>query len=141
MTTHFHKVLNTARPLVLSAAFVLSAGAVALAQTTPMQSSGPNGYGTFDPQYNTVNVWNTAWDTGIYDRHHVLLGVIADFKPYRLLLAPADPDGHATMVDLKNGTIIRPDGVTLADGMNVAVLGYWSKGTFIANRIVLRGSN
>jgi hypothetical protein len=106
-----------------------------------MQSSGPNGYGTFDPQYNTVNVWNTAWDTGIYDRHHVLLGVIADSKPYRLLLAPADPDSHATMVDLKNGTIIRPDGVTLADGMNVAVLGYWSKGTFIANRIVLRGSN
>jgi hypothetical protein len=138
MTTHFKKVLNTARPLAMSAAFVLSAGAVALAQTTPMQG---NNYGSFDPQYDTVNAWNTAWDTGTYDRHHVLLGVITDSKPYRLLLAPADPDGHATMVDLKNGTIIRPDGATLVPGMNVAVLGYWSKGTFIANRIVLRAGN
>jgi hypothetical protein len=134
------KALNTARPLALSAAFVLSAGAVALAQNAPMQS-GPAGYGTFDPQYDSINAWNTAWDTGTYDRHHVLLGVVTDSKPYRLLLAPADPDGHAIMVDLKNGTIIRPDGMTLAPGMNVAVLGYWSKGTFIANRIVLRGNN
>lgn len=135
------KALNTARPLALSAAFVLSAGAIALAQTAPMQAPGATGYGTFDPQYDTVNAWNAAWDTGTYDHHHVLLGVIADSKPYRLLLSPADPDSHATMVDLKNGTTIRPEGATLVPGMNVAVLGYWSKGTFIANRIILRGNN
>jgi hypothetical protein len=44
------------------------------------------------------------------------------------------------MVDLKNGTIIRPEGTSLVAGMRVAIFGYWSKGTFIANRVVLRQS-
>ena len=133
MSNHFHRALKTARPVALGFAFFASAGAMAVAQDQT--------YTTFDPQYNTITVWNTAWDQGNYDRHHVLLGTVADFKPYRLLLAPADPDGHATMVDLKDGTVIRPDGTTLVPGMQVAVLGYWSKGTFIANRVILRGND
>ncbi|MFY9781096.1 MAG: hypothetical protein WAJ85_11375 [Candidatus Baltobacteraceae bacterium] len=118
---------------------VLLAGAVtiAAAQDTP---STANNWNTFDPAYSSVTTWNVAWDAGTYDQHHVLIGTVADFKPYRMLLQPADPSGHATTVDLKNGTVIRPDGTQLAPGMRVAVLGYWSKGTFIANRVILRNS-
>jgi hypothetical protein len=42
-------------------------------------------------------------------------------------------------VDLKQGTTIRPTGSTPASGQRVAVFGYWSNGTFIADRVVLHG--
>jgi hypothetical protein len=136
MRTNFSNTLKTARPVALGLAIFATAGGVAAAQTTPANP----GWSTFDPQYNTVTTWETAWDTGVYDRHHVLLGTVADFKPYRLLLAPINPSDPPTMVDLKNGTVIRPDGTTLVPGMRVAVLGYWSNGTFIANRVILHNS-
>jgi hypothetical protein len=134
MSTHFTTTLRRARPLAIGLALFAGAASVARAQDAPAATN----YNTFDPAYDTVDSWNTAWDSGTYDHHHVLLGTVADFKPYRLLLQPADPNGDATKVDLKNGTVIRPDGTQLAPGMRVAVLGYWSKGTFIANRVILR---
>jgi hypothetical protein len=124
------KVRSAARPLALGLALFAAAGSVAAAQDD-------NGYGRFDPTYNTYNHWMPGWDKGNYDRHHVLLGTVADFKPYRLLLSSND-GGQTTQVDLKNGTVIRPEGTTLTSGMRVAVMGYWSKGTFIANRVILR---
>jgi hypothetical protein len=132
MSTHFTTTLRFARPLAIGLALFAGSAAFARAQDAP---ANPN---TFDPAYDTVDSWNSAWDDGTYDHHHVLLGTVADFKPYRLLLQPADPNSDATTVDLKNGTVIRPDGTQLAPGMRVAVLGYWSKGTFIANRVILR---
>ena len=132
-----------ARHLALGLALFASAGTIATAQTQPDPNAPqqPNaGWNTFDPQYDSVNQWNPTWDAGKYDRHHVLIGTVADFKPYRMLLQPPDPDGHATMIDLKNGTVIRPEGTSLVPGMRVAIFGYWSKGTFIANRVILRQS-
>ncbi len=134
---------RAAQPLALGLALFLSGASVAGAQTAPNSNPAPNpppssGWNTFDPQYDTVSSWNAAWDAGSYDRHHILVGTVADFKPYRMLLQPANPDDHSTMVDLKNGTVIRPEGTSLVPGMRVAIFGYWSKGTFIANRVVLR---
>jgi hypothetical protein len=123
---------------VLFAGALAIALAIAAAQDTP--STNATNWKSFDPAYSSVNSWNPAWDGGTYDQHHVPIGTVADFKPFRMLLQPADPDGHATTVDLKNGTVIRPDGTQLSPGMRVAVMGYWSKGTFIANRVILRGS-
>lgn len=123
--------LKAARPLALGLAVFAAAGTTALAQ-----DAGP-GDNTFDPQYNTYDHWSPAWNNGNYDRHHVLIGTVASFQPYRLLLSR--PNGAAVQIDLKNGTVIRPEGTNLSAGERVAVTGYWSKGTFIANRIILRG--
>jgi hypothetical protein len=131
MNSNFQTKVGTAiRPLALGLALFAAAGSVASAQDD-------NGYGRFDPTYNTYNHWMPAWDNGEYDRHHVLIGSVASFKPYRLLLA-SHQGSETTQVDLKNGTIIRPEGTNLTPGMRVAVMGYWSKGTFIANRVILR---
>jgi hypothetical protein len=117
---------------------VLAAGSAtaALAQTTPMTDGGPAG---FDPQYDTVTTWNTAWDapTGTWDRHHILVGTVTDFKPFRMTVARAD--GNVSTIDLKQGTIIRPTGTTPSMNQRVAVFGYWSDGTFIANRVLVHG--
>ena len=145
---------RSARPLAVGLALFVTAGSTAVAQTAPdanapanapvtTPANAPNSSmvdeNTFDPQYNSVTTWNPTWDTGTYDHRHVLIGTVADSKPYRILLAPSDPTSHSTMVDLKDGTIIRPEGTSLVAGMHVAMFGYWSKGTFIANRVVLRG--
>jgi len=42
------------------------------------------------------------------------------------------------MIDLKNGTVILPTGATPSPSQRVAVIGYYSKRTFIANRVILR---
>jgi hypothetical protein len=134
MNKRIFTIQTIARPAALGIALAAAASSVAAAQ-----DMGANNYNSFDPAYDSVNNWNTAWDSGNYT-HHVLIGTIADFKPYRMLLQPVDPNGNATTVDLKNGTVIRPDGTQLSPGMRVAVMGYWSKGTFIANRVILRGT-
>jgi hypothetical protein len=82
------------------------------------------------------DAWNAAWDNGTFDQRHYVIGTVASFSAYRLLVAR--PDGVTMQIDLKKGTIIRPEGLDLAPGEHVAVVGYWSKGTFIANRVVLR---
>ena len=54
--------------------------------------------------------------------------------PYRITLH-VGPRGRSLPIDLHNGTVILPTGTTLTPGMHVNVRGYWSNGTFIANRV------
>jgi hypothetical protein len=94
-------------------------------------------FNAFDPEYNSVDAWQTAWDTGAYDRNHTLLGTVGKFTPNRLTITSVQ--GDTMTVDLKEGTVIRPTGTKPTAGQRVAAFGYWSNGTFIANRVILRG--
>jgi hypothetical protein len=85
------------------------------------------------PAYTT---WQPGWDTYHYDRNHVMLGTVADFSPYRLTVARHN--GVVQTVDLKHGTVIYPTGATPTQGERVSLLGYYSNGTFIVNRVILR---
>ncbi len=84
------------------------------------------------PAYTT---WQSDWDAYHYDRHHVILGTVSGFSPYRLTVARRN--GDVQTVDLKHGTVIYPTGSTPATGQRVALVGYYSNGTFIANRVIL----
>jgi hypothetical protein len=48
-------------------------------------------------------------------------------------------NGVVQTIDLKNGTVILPTGATPTPGEKIAIVGYYSQGTFIANRVILRG--
>jgi hypothetical protein len=80
--------------------------------------------------------WQPGWDAYRFDHRHVILGTVASFAPYRLQVARRD--GVVQQIDLKNGTVILPTGATPTATQRVAVVGYYSKGTFIANRVLLR---
>ena len=84
------------------------------------------------PEYRQ---WQPAWDQGQYDRHHMILGTVAAFQPFRLQVARRD--GNIQLIDLKPGTRIFPRGATPSTNERVAVTGYYSNGTFIANRVIL----
>ncbi len=134
----FTTTLDIVRPLAIGVGIFGATYAVGAAQaTTPCAPAAPPTFEAFDPAYNSVDSWQGAWDNGNYDRNHVLLGTVGSFAPYRLTLL--NPKGDSMTVDLKNGTVIRPTGMTPAAGQRVAVFGYWSNGTFIANRVVLHG--
>ena len=90
------------------------------------------GYGNY-PQYNS---WQPGWNHGQYDRHHIIIGRVVSFSPYRLTVQRAN--GNRQTVDLKGGTVIRPIGSTPRPGDRVAMIGYYSNGTFIVRRLVLR---
>ena len=105
--------------------------------TTVNTPYGPSTWVTFDPSYNNVDAWQSAWDTGAYDRNHVMLGTVGKYAKSRLTIA--NGAGDTMVVDLKEGTVIRPTGATPTAGQRVAVFGYWSNGTFIANRVILHG--
>jgi len=81
--------------------------------------------------------WQASWDAYQYDHRHVILGTVASFEPFRLQVARRD--GVVQMIDLKDGTVILPTGATPGANERVAVIGYYSKGTFIANRVILHG--
>ncbi len=85
------------------------------------------------PAYTT---WQPGWDTYNYDRHHVMLGTVTDFAPYRLTVMRHN--GMVQTVDLKHGTIIYPTGATPMQGERVSLVGYYSNGTFVVNRVILR---
>jgi hypothetical protein len=85
------------------------------------------------PAYQT---WQAQWDHHQFDRRHVILGTVANFEPFRLQVARRN--GSVQMIDLKNGTIILPTGTTPMTNERVAVVGYYSHGTFIANRVLVR---
>lgn len=77
----------------------------------------------------------TEWqrfDTG----RHEMLGMVTGFSAYRLTVRRRD--GDVTTVDLKPGTVIRPRGATPVRGDRVELFGYYSNGTFIANRVLLQ---
>jgi hypothetical protein len=79
--------------------------------------------------------WQNDWDNNQYDRRHVILGTVADFKPFRLQVSRHD--GPTQTIDLKQGTTILPNGMTPMPNQRVAVVGYYSNGTFVANRVIL----
>ncbi len=85
------------------------------------------------PPYTT---WQPGWDSYQYDHRHVMLGVVDSFAPYRLTLTRRN--GVTQTIDLKKGTAILPTGATPTAGERVAIVGYYSNGTFIADRVILR---
>ncbi len=80
--------------------------------------------------------WQPGWDQGQFDRNHVIVGTVTNFQPFRLQIAR--PNGTVQTIDLKNGTRIFPRGQTPSTNQRVAVTGYYSNGTFIADRVILR---
>jgi len=130
------------RPLAVGIGIFAATAAIGAAQNmTPpcapaMPVTGSN-WSSFDPAYNNVDAWQSTWDTGAYDRNHELLGTVGKFTKDRLTITSAQ--GDTMVVDLKEGTVIRPTGSTPTAGQRVAIFGYWSNGTFIANRIILHG--
>jgi hypothetical protein len=134
--------LDLVRPIAVGIGIFGATAAIGAAQmTNPCPTSapapGPITWNAFDPAYNNVDAWQSAWDTGAYDRNHVLLGTVGKYARSRLTVN--SPQGDSMVVDLKEGTVIRPTGATPTAGQRVAVFGYWSNGTFIANRVILRG--
>jgi hypothetical protein len=120
---------SAALAIVVSAA---SSFVPASAQNYPYQPApAANQYGV--PPYTT---WQPTWDQWQYDQRHVKLGMVVHFSPYRLTLQHRN--GMEETVDLKNGTMIFPQGATPTQGEMAAIIGYYSNGTFIANRVVLR---
>jgi hypothetical protein len=110
------------RHAALALAFTVSLGA-SLAGPAGAQQVAQPGY----------RHWQPAWDRNEFDRHHMIVGTVTRFEPFRLQLAR--PDGSVQTIDLKNGTVIRPTGTTPMVGERVAIEGYYSNGTFIANRV------
>jgi hypothetical protein len=80
--------------------------------------------------------WQPGWDQGQFDRRHVIVGTVTQFQPFRLQIARAN--GTVETIDLKHGTQILPTGQTPSTNQRVAVTGYYSQGTFIADRVILR---
>jgi hypothetical protein len=118
----------TARTAIASLALAaliapLSAAAPAFAQDAP------------DKTVVVYTTWQPDWDAGRYDKQHVMLAEVTNFTPYRLTVARKD--GQEQTVDLKNGTLIYPTGATPTQGERAALVGYYSNGTFIANRVIL----
>jgi hypothetical protein len=112
--------------LTALAALTLFAGtAAAFAPSASAQVYGP-----------TYSTWQPGWDRFQYDRRHVILGTVVHFRPYRVTIAR--PDGMSQTIDLKPGTVIHPTGATPTRGDRIAIYGYYSGGTFVANGIVLR---
>ncbi len=135
--------LDIFRPVALGIGIFGATAAIGTAQATDPCATAPSAatstlnWGTFDPAYNNVDAWQPTWDNGTYDRNHVMLGTVGKYARSRLTIA--NTAGDTVTVDLKEGTVIRPTGATPTAGQRVAVFGYWSNGTFIANRVVLRG--
>jgi hypothetical protein len=110
-----------------AAAMLCLGGAfVALPASAQYDQYGP------PPGYTT---WQPGWDQYHYDRHHVILGTVNAFAPYRLTVTRHN--GNVQTIDLKNGTVIYPTGATPTPGERVGIVGYYSNGTFIANRVII----
>jgi hypothetical protein len=119
------KLLIALGSLALIAGFSVSFAPSASAQTIYAQAYGP-----------VYTTWQPQWDRFEYDRRHVILGTVVGFRAYRVTIAR--PDGDVQTIDLKPGTVIHPIDATPARGDRIAIYGYYSNGTFIANGLVLR---
>ena len=113
---------STALALLVASGFAGLIVAPASAQMAP----------SYSPQYRE---WQPAWDRYEFDRAHVILGTVTHFEPFRLQLARQN--GTVQLIDLKNGTVILPTGATPMVNERIAVTGYYSRGTFIANRVII----
>lgn len=114
------------RALLTLGLFATALGAAALPASAQQFNGAPG------PAYRQ---WQPQWDQGQFDKRHVVLGTVARFQPFRLQVASRD--GNVQTIDLKPGTRIFPRGETPSTNERVAVTGYWSNGTFIANRVIL----
>lgn len=121
------KLRLTALGLAMACSVALFAAAPASADEVVIY--GANGVPVYEH-------WQPAWDRYEFDRRHVVLGTVTAFAPYRLQVAR--PNGNVQMIDLKNGTVILPTGATPLPNERVAIVGYYSHGTFIANRVLIR---
>ncbi len=122
--------MKTKLVIALASLALIAGISATLATGASAQTVYAQGYG---PVYTT---WQPQWDRFEYDRRHVVLGTVVRFHPYRVTLARQD--GDVMTIDLKPGTVIHPTGATPTGGDRIAVYGYWSNGTFIANGLVLR---
>ncbi len=86
--------------------------------------------------HHDIDRFERRTDRDGLDRGRTIAGRVAGFEPYRLRIVRRD--GDEQVVDLKPGTIIRPTGATPQRGERVAIRGYYSNGTFIAERVSLR---
>jgi hypothetical protein len=143
MKTHRTSITRIAGPLAFAAALcggqlLMYGSGAALAQSAPQPPAAQDQYLMDSQPMNgpLPDAWDSVWDNGTYDHTHYVIGTVASFTAYRLLVARGS--GETMQIDLKKGTVIRPEGLDLAPGEHVAVVGYSSKGTFIANRVVLR---
>jgi hypothetical protein len=123
--------LRTLLTLGLFATAVTASGLPASAQDANAPMAAPMN-ATDGPVYTN---WQPAWDQGQFDRRHVILGTVSQFQPFRLQVARTN--GTVQTIDLKNGTRIFPRGETPSTNERVAIVGYYSNGTFIANRVIL----
>ncbi len=89
-----------------------------------------------DPSAPTYTKWQAKWDERAFHNPHVLVGEVIDFRPYRVQIRRSS--GLTQRVDLKHGTRIAPEGATPTPGERVALVGYYSRGTFIVNRLIIR---
>jgi hypothetical protein len=122
------------RSLLTLGLFASAIAASALPAAAQMTYGADNGAGPATvPHYRR---WQASWDQGQFDQRHVILGTVSDFKPFRLQIARQN--GTIETIDLKHGTAILPTGETPSINQRVAAVGYYSGGTFIANRVILR---
>lgn len=119
------------RPLLTLGLLSAALGAATL-PALAQQTYGSDNDGMRAPMARS---WQPNWDHDNFDRRHVILGTVSDFKPYRLQIARRN--GTIETIDLKNGTRIFPRGSTPSMNERVAAVGYYSNGTFIANRVIL----
>jgi hypothetical protein len=122
------KALRTTA-LVLAASAGLGASVLAPA--------GAQMYPDRDDEAPAYGQWQPGWDRGEFDQKHIMIGTVVKFTPFRLDLARQN--GDVQTIDLRNGTVIRPVGATPVRNERVAVEGSYSRGTFVANRIIIHG--
>ncbi len=115
--------------LTLALAFLLLTGVCA----TPLPAAAQP---FSDPSIPNYTRWQARWDRAAFRNRHVIVGEVIDFHPYRVRLRRSN--GITQGVDLKHGTIILPTGATPTPGERVALVGYYSQGTFVVNRLIIR---
>ena len=115
------------RPLVVVVVASVALGALPLVTSAQPFS---------DPSAPTYTKWQAKWDLRAFHDRHVIVGEVIDFRPYRVELRRSN--GETQHVDLKHGTRIAPLGATPTPGERVALVGYYSQGTFIVNRLIIR---
>ncbi len=113
------------RPLLTLGLLAAATGAAALPAAAQITNAPP-----------PYRQWQPGWDQGQFDRRHVIVGTVTQFQPFRLQIARTN--GTVETIDLKHGTQILPTGQTPSTNQRVAVTGYYSQGTFIADRVILR---
>jgi hypothetical protein len=114
----------------------LATALAALTLMTGLAASAPITASAQGYTFQGYTTWQPQWDRFQYDRRHVILGEVVHFHPYRVTIRR--PDGDVQTIDLKNGTVIHPTGATPTRGDRIAIYGYYSNGTFVANGLVLR---